>query len=48
MKKLFSILLISGSVVIMASCDYDDSNDIDYIIPNDSTATGNVTTNLPQ
>ncbi len=29
-------------VSVIGSCDYDDSNDIDYIIPNDSTSTSNI------
>ncbi|MGC1514987.1 MAG: hypothetical protein WA810_05375 [Maribacter sp.] len=36
MKKLLSVLGLF-LVLIIASCDYDDSNDIDYLTPNDST-----------
>jgi hypothetical protein len=39
MKKLFFAILIFGSIIAMSSCDYDDSNDIDIITPNDSTQT---------
>jgi len=40
MKKILFALVILGSIIAMSSCDYDDSNDIDVLTPNDSTATG--------
>lgn len=40
MKKILVILFIVSLVTTIASCDYDDSNDIDILTPNDSTETG--------
>ncbi|MBD0850725.1 hypothetical protein [Maribacter arenosus] len=40
MKKIVLIGMVLASVITMGSCDYDDSNDIDIIAPNDSTQTG--------
>ncbi len=40
MKKSLLIGLIFAWILLMSSCDYDDSNDIDIIIPNDTTQTG--------
>ena len=37
MKKIFFVVFALISIIGMASCNYDDSNDIDIIIPNDST-----------
>lgn len=37
MKKILWIALVLISVIGMSSCDYDDSNDLDIINPNDST-----------
>jgi hypothetical protein len=39
MKKCMAVLSIFG-VVLALGCDYDDSNDIDILTPNDSTETG--------
>jgi len=39
MKKILNLGLIMISIVGMSSCDYDDSNDLDVITPNDSTET---------
>lgn len=39
MKKLIYIGLVLLAIVGMSSCDYDDSNDIDIIIPDDSPQT---------
>ncbi|WP_157483796.1 hypothetical protein [Maribacter hydrothermalis] len=47
MKKLFLISIVFGIVISIASCDYDDSNDIDFITPNDSTETGAAPKNIP-
>ncbi|WP_423998026.1 hypothetical protein [Maribacter sp. IgM3_T14_3] len=46
MKKLLYTLLIGVSITILASCDYDDSNDIDILTPNDTTETGVTIKNL--
>ena len=40
MKKICCSLLLFAAVLLMANCDYDDSNDIDILKPNDSTETG--------
>ncbi|WP_171017203.1 hypothetical protein [Maribacter sp. ACAM166] len=40
MKKIVLILFIVSLITTISSCDYDDSNDIDIIKPNDSTETG--------
>ncbi|VAW18639.1 hypothetical protein MNBD_BACTEROID03-130 [hydrothermal vent metagenome] len=40
MKKILFIMLILISIIGMSSCEYDDSNDIDVLTPNDSTETG--------
>lgn len=37
MKKLIAMAAVLLSVIGMSSCDYDDSNDLDLIIPHDST-----------
>ncbi|WP_396632079.1 hypothetical protein [Maribacter sp. R86514] len=47
MKKLLYTLLIGISITVLASCDYDDSNDIDILIPNDTTETGITIKKLP-
>lgn len=39
MKKLLFVLVIFTAILAMSSCDYDDSNDIDIIMPNDTTQT---------
>ncbi len=39
MKKIVFIIAICTCIVAVASCDYDDSNDIDILKPNDSTQT---------
>jgi len=38
-KNIIISFLILSSVTLISSCDYDDSNDIDIIKPNDSTTT---------
>ncbi|MBD0778129.1 hypothetical protein HPE56_10020 [Maribacter sp. ANRC-HE7] len=40
MKKILLVGLILSGIIGMSSCDYDDSNDLDVLTPNDSTATG--------
>jgi hypothetical protein len=45
MKKILLIGFVLASVMAMGSCDYDDSNDLDVITPNDSTETGIVLNN---
>jgi len=37
MKKILWIGIVLISIVGMSSCDYDDSNDLDVLTPNDST-----------
>ncbi len=39
MKKFFFVFIIAATVIAMSSCDYDDSNDIDLLNPNDTTQT---------
>jgi hypothetical protein len=39
MKKILLISMILCAITGLASCDYDDSNDIDILTPNDSTET---------
>ena len=46
MKKILFVGLLLAGFIGMGSCDYDDSNDIDLIIPNDSTEAKNSTQNL--
>lgn len=40
MKKVIYVLLVFSVILLAASCDYDDSNDLDILTPNDSTETG--------
>ncbi|WP_165776615.1 hypothetical protein [Maribacter sp. 4G9] len=40
MKKVVAILLIFSGILAVSSCDYDDSNDLDILRPNDSTQNG--------
>ena len=40
MRKLFFAVLLFIGIICISSCDYDDSNDLDIITPNDSTQTG--------
>ena len=40
MKKLFFAILLLIGIICISSCDYDDSNDLEVITPNDSTQTG--------
>ncbi|MCK5440540.1 MAG: hypothetical protein KAJ23_01490 [Maribacter sp.] len=40
MRKLFCVGILLYGLIAISSCDYDDSNDIDIITPNDSTQTG--------
>ncbi len=39
MKKLLLSLVLATGIIALSSCDYDDSNDIDFITPVDSTET---------
>lgn len=43
MKKIILILLLVSAITTIASCDYDDSNDLDILTPNDTTETGATT-----
>ncbi|MBD1259436.1 hypothetical protein HZY62_02465 [Maribacter polysiphoniae] len=36
MKKILLVGLILSGIIAMNSCDYDDSNDLDVLTPNDS------------
>ncbi|MDF4221445.1 hypothetical protein PXC01_07595 [Maribacter sp. M208] len=47
MKKILYTILITISITVLASCDYDDSNDIDILVPNDTTETGVTVKKLP-
>ncbi len=47
MKKILFTALVFISIVGMSSCDYDDSNDIDVLTPNDTTETGVLNTQKP-
>ncbi len=40
MKKLICIAIVFFAIIGMSSCSYDDSNDIDLIMPGDTTTTG--------
>ena len=40
MRKLFFAVLLLFGIICISSCDYDDSNDLDIITPNDSTQIG--------
>ncbi len=48
MKKTISYILLIAFVAIINSCEYDDSNDIDILKPNDSTSTGVTVPDLPK
>ena len=39
MKKIICVGIMLLAIIGMGSCDYDDSDDIDIIRPNDSTRT---------
>ena len=45
MKKLLFTALLFIGIIGMSSCEIDDSNDIDFITPNDTTQTGAVELN---
>ena len=34
MKKRVFTIAILGAILVMTSCDYDDSNDLDVLTPN--------------
>lgn len=36
MKKFMALVFLLFSIIGISSCDYDDSNDIDVLTPNDS------------
>lgn len=42
MKKLLLAALLFAAILGMSSCDYDDSNDIDVLTPNDTTQTSSI------
>lgn len=39
MKKFLFVVLLGLTIIGMSSCDYDDSNDLDVLTPNDTTQT---------
>ena len=41
-------MVLMAGIIALSSCDYDDSDDIDFITPNDSTATGIFESELPE
>lgn len=45
MKKILLVGLLLTGIIGMSSCDYDDSNDLDVLTPNDSTTSGIVKEN---
>lgn len=45
MKRLLLSLVLMAGIIVLSSCDYDDSNDIDILTPTDTTATSVVDTN---
>lgn len=45
MKKLVYFIIILTSIIAMASCSVDDSNDIEIIKPGDTTIYGKVSHN---
>lgn len=47
MKKATLAVVLLAMVMGMAGCDYDDSNDIDLLIPGDSVKTTSRATNHP-
>lgn len=47
MKKIVGIFILTTTLICLASCDYDDSNDIDILTPNDSTDTSTLIKELP-
>jgi hypothetical protein len=47
MKRLLYFIVLITGIIVISSCDYDDSNDIDFITPVDSTATGILKPELP-
>lgn len=46
MKKIVFTVVILGFILAMSSCDYDDSNDIDLITPNDNPTETGITDEL--
>ena len=48
MKNKITLLFMISFIISVSSCDYDDSNDIDILKPNDSTATAILVPELPK
>ncbi len=48
MKKLICIAIVFLAIIGMSSCNYDDSNDIDLIMPGDTTTTASYSKNVVQ
>lgn len=47
MKKVLAVFLVFGAIIAMGSCDYDDSNDIDVLNPNDSIQGTTIKSKMP-
>ncbi|HET8735854.1 MAG TPA: hypothetical protein VFM69_04575 [Pricia sp.] len=47
MKKMLLILSMACSMVAMASCTTDDSNDIEILKPGDTTIVGRSSVTMP-
>ena len=48
MKKVLAVFMVFSAIVAMDSCDYDDSNDIDVLNPNDTIQGSSYKTKMPQ
>ncbi len=48
MKKFLAVFFVFGAIIAMGSCDYDDSNDIDVLKPNDSIQGTTIKSKMPQ
>ncbi|MEB8344917.1 hypothetical protein OO010_02590 [Flavobacteriaceae bacterium KMM 6898] len=48
MRKILAVSFVFSAIVAMSSCNYDDSNDIDVLNPNDSIKGSSYETKMPQ
>ncbi|MGB5498862.1 MAG: hypothetical protein WBM77_08040 [Maribacter sp.] len=46
MKKILLVGIVLTGIIVISSCDYDDSNDLDVITPVDSTDSKNINRKL--
>jgi len=46
LKKILLIGIVLTGIIVISSCDYDDSNDLDVITPVDSTDSKNINRKL--